>query len=80
MDEEELGGIAFEYFLRVMDPDRTKKEKKDTIRRIYRKYDKQNKGHIVLEDLRTVVFKDLSEDIDEDLVKEVKFKFMLDVQ
>ena len=40
LDEEEMGGIAFGSFLRAMDPDRTKSEKKDTIRRIYRKYDK----------------------------------------
>ena len=40
LDEEEMGGIAFGSFLQAMDPDRTKSEKKDTIRRIYRKYDK----------------------------------------
>lgn len=59
LDEEELGGIAFEYFLRVVDPKRHTYEKKDTIRRIYRKYDRANKGHMVMEDLKNVVYKDL---------------------
>ena len=30
MDEEELGGITFEYFVKMIDPDRKTPEKKDT--------------------------------------------------
>lgn len=40
LDEEELGGITFEYFLKIVNPNKVLKEKKDTIRRVYRKYDK----------------------------------------
>ena len=54
-----MGGITFEQFLKVLNPEKIKSENKDTIRRVYRKYDKQNKGFITLDDLRTVVFKDL---------------------
>ncbi len=59
LDEEELGGITFDYFLKSLDIDKAKKEKKDTIRRIYRKYDKKNKGYILYEDLKHVVYKEL---------------------
>jgi Ca2+-binding EF-hand superfamily protein len=69
MDEEELGGITFEYFVRANDPDRKQKETKDTIKRIFRKYDKQNKGFVTFEDLRTLVTKDLSENVDEDILR-----------
>jgi Ca2+-binding EF-hand superfamily protein len=68
MDEEELGGITFDYFIKSLDIDRVKKEKKDTIRRVYRKYDKKNKGFIQYEDLRHVAYKELQEDIDEDVL------------
>ncbi|KAM3137287.1 hypothetical protein pb186bvf_010657 [Paramecium bursaria] len=70
LDEEELGGITFEYFLKIVNPNKVLKEKKDTIRRVYRKYDKQNKGFITLEDLRQVV-KDFQEEIDEDQLAEI---------
>lgn len=59
MDEDELGGITFDYFIKALDVDRTKKEKKDTIRRVYRKYDKKNKGYILYEDLKNIVSKEL---------------------
>lgn len=73
LDEEELGGITFEYFLKSLDIDRPKKEKKDTIRRVYRKYDKKNKGYIHFDDLRHIVVKELQEDIDDEVLKEVCF-------
>jgi Ca2+-binding EF-hand superfamily protein len=81
LDEEELGGITFEYFLKSLDIDRPRKEKKDTIRRVYRKYDKKNKGYILLEDLRQVVLKELQEDIDDEVLKEVFviFNHLLDL-
>jgi len=41
LDDEELGGITFDYFIKSLDVNKGKKEKKDTIRRIYRKYDKK---------------------------------------
>lgn len=75
MDEEELGGITFEYFLKMADPDRLKQEKKDTIRRIYRKYDKRNQGFITYAELRTVVLHELQEDINEELLQEVRQGF-----
>ncbi|CAD8104980.1 unnamed protein product [Paramecium sonneborni] len=71
MDEDELGGITFEYFLAIIRQDQSKSEKKDTIRRIYRKYDKSNKGYITLQDLRQVVYKDLKEEIDEEVLAEI---------
>ncbi|CAK59236.1 unnamed protein product (macronuclear) [Paramecium tetraurelia] len=71
LDEEELGGITFQYFLAILNQDKTKSEKKDVIRRVYRKYDKSNKGYITLQDLRQVVYKDLKEDIDEEVLAEI---------
>ena len=54
-----------------MNQDKSKSERKDTIRRVYRKYDKNNKGYITLQDLRLVVYKDLKEEIDEEVLAEV---------
>jgi centrin-1 len=80
MDEEELGGVTFEYFVRQMDPDR-KKERKDTIRRIFRKYDKNNKGFVTIDDMRAMVYKELNDDIDDDLLVEVQQCYnLVDVQ
>jgi centrin-1 len=46
-----------------------KTEKKDTVRRVYRKYDKKNKGFILFEDLLYVIDHDLKEEnIDKDLI------------
>ncbi|CAD8096141.1 unnamed protein product [Paramecium primaurelia] len=71
LDEDELGGITFEYFLSILNQDKSKSERKDTIRRVYRKYDKNNKGFITLQDLRQVVYKDLKEEIDEEVLAEI---------
>lgn len=62
-----------------MDPDR-RKERKDTIRRIFRKYDKQNKGFITIDDMRAMVYKELNDDIDDDLLNEVEISHNVDVQ
>lgn len=62
-----------------MDPDR-RKERKDTIRRIFRKYDKQNKGFITMDDMRAMVYKELNDDIDDDLLNEVIVSHNVDVQ
>lgn len=58
MDEEEIGGITFDAFVKMMNPDRTKNEKKDKINRIYRKYDKRNRGFINYEDFSSMVKKE----------------------
>lgn len=71
MDEDELGGITFEYFLKAMDPEKVKMEKKDTIRRVYRKYDRQNKGYVTFEDFKKIVKNDFKDDIKEELLLEV---------
>ncbi|CAD8202498.1 unnamed protein product [Paramecium octaurelia] len=71
LDEDELGGITFEYFLQILNQDKSKAERKDTIRRVYRKYDKNNKGFVTLQDLRQVVYKDLKEEIDEEVLAEI---------
>lgn len=52
MDEDELGGITFEYFLAILNPDKAKSERKETIRRVYRKFDKANRGYITINELR----------------------------
>jgi Ca2+-binding EF-hand superfamily protein len=67
-----LGGITFEDFLKALDVDRARKERKDTIRRVYRKYDKKNRGFIQYDDLKQVVAKELQEDIDDDVLREVR--------
>lgn len=63
MDEEELGGITFDFFLKTIDPDRVTHEKKENIRRVYRKYDKRNKGFMTFEDFSNIVRHDLLENI-----------------
>ncbi len=50
MDEEEIGGITFESFVKMMNPDRKNREKSDQIKRIFRKFDKRNKGYMNYED------------------------------
>ena len=69
-----MGGITFDFFLKSLNPERMQREKNFTIRRVFKKYDKKNKGYINFDDLKNVVSRDFQEDIDPDVLKEVIIK------
>lgn len=73
-----MGGITFEYFLKALDPEKVKKEKNFTIRRVFKKYDKKNKGYINFDDLINLVYKEFQEEVDIDVLKEV-VRFLLSI-
>jgi Ca2+-binding EF-hand superfamily protein len=71
MDDGELGGITFESFLKMMNPDRTVNERADKIKRVFRIYDRKNRGLITFDDFRAVVKKENLDHIDDKQLKEV---------
>ena len=51
-DLEEAGGISFSEFMKAMDTKPYLNETKKEIGTIFKKYDRQNKGYLNLDDLR----------------------------
>ena len=53
-DEEGLGGLTFDDFIRVIASNPAETETTSDLKKLFRKYDKDNKGYIVAYDLLTV--------------------------
>lgn len=53
-DEEGLGGLTFDAFIRVIASNPAETETTSDLKKLFRKYDKDNKGYIVAYDLLTV--------------------------
>lgn len=53
-DVEETGGISFREFMNAMDTKPYVNERKKDIMQVFKKYDRDNKGYIHLEDLREI--------------------------
>ena len=71
VDDDEKGGLAFSEFLKLMvrgPPGEY--ETKEEIARVFKKFDKKQKGYITIGDLREVA-KELHEDVDEDILQEI---------
>ena len=69
-DENETGNLTFKDFITIITNRNDKKETKADVRRIFRKYDKTNKGFINYKDLKEKN-EELNENIDEDTIKEI---------
>jgi len=70
-DEDEKGGLQFHEFLRLMTRGPPgNNENKEEISRVFRKFDKNKKGYITLDDLRNCA-KDLGEELDEETLVEI---------
>lgn len=65
---EETGGISFREFMNAMDTRPYVSESKKDIMQVFRKYDRDNKGYIDLQDFRDVN-RQLKENLDEDTIK-----------
>jgi Ca2+-binding EF-hand superfamily protein len=71
MDEDEIGGITFDAFIKMMNPDRKVNESVDQIKRVFRKYDRKNRGFITYDDFKTIVVSEILDIIDIDKLKDV---------
>lgn len=67
-DVEETGGISFREFMNAMDTRPFLNERKKDIMQVFKKYDRDNKGFIHLEDLREIN-RQLKEGLDDDTVR-----------
>lgn len=67
-DVEETGGISFREFMNAMDTRPFLNERKKDIMGVFRKYDRENKGYIHLDDLREVN-RQLKENLDEETIQ-----------
>jgi Ca2+-binding EF-hand superfamily protein len=67
-DVEETGGISFREFMNAMDTRPYLNERKKDIMQVFKKYDRENKGFIHLEDLREVN-RQLKENLDDDIIR-----------
>lgn len=67
-DVEETGGISFREFMNAMDTKPYLNERKKDIMQVFKKYDRDNKGYIHLEDLREVN-RQLKENLDDDTIR-----------
>lgn len=65
---EETGGISFREFMNAMDTRPYVNESKKDIMQVFKKYDRDNKGYIHLQDFRDVN-RQLKENLDEDTIK-----------
>ena len=53
-DDQGLGGLTFDAFVRVVGSDPSQNETSNDLKKIFRKYDKENKGFITPKDLLEV--------------------------
>ena len=67
-DVEETGGISFREFMNAMDTKPYLTERKKDIMQVFKKYDRDNKGYIHLEDLREIN-RQLKENLDDDTIR-----------
>jgi centrin-1 len=67
-DQEETGGISFTEFMKAMDTKPYINETRKEIGAIFKKYDRANKGHIDLNDLKEIN-RHLKENADDEVLK-----------
>ena len=68
-DDDESGGLSFDEFMKIMSLD-APKEKDTELQKVFREFDRENKGYIDLENLKRMS-RELGEDEDEDTLKEI---------
>lgn len=69
-DVEETGGISFREFMNAMDTKPYLNERKKDIMQVFKKYDREGKGYITLEDIKEIN-RQLKENIDEDTMRQM---------
>ena len=63
-DEQGLGGLNFESFIRILSSNPSQLESTGDLKKIYRKYDKEHKGYITEKDIQ-VIAKEFGENMNE---------------
>ena len=69
-DVEETGGISFREFMNAMDTKPYLNERKKDIMQVFKKYDRDGKGYITLEDIKEIN-RQLKENMDEDTMRQM---------
>lgn len=68
-DDDESGGLSFDEFMKIMKLT-SPKDKDSEIQKVFKEFDRENKGYIDLEGLKKMT-RDLGEEEDEEMLKEI---------
>ena len=69
-DADETGGISFLEFMKAMGTKPIKNESKRDIEKVFKKYDRANKGYLTVPDLKEVM-RQFKEPLDQELMKQM---------